>query len=239
MAKLAQEAMLEQLSVYLEAQSADYFSKANKGLLLYSQMPDLLRDTDNLKLIFDQIPFTAALMPQKHLKAMLPVKQYQILLSNLAFDWVDAGQFIHLMQGLLAPEGSCWFSAYGPQTAARSRAVLAKLDHAPHFNTFYTLQEIGDALLGVGFREVVVESKCFTLEYSSVEVLMADANKIFGANLHPRQRKTLSSKRLLNSFSAHVEQVIQNKGKYVETVEIIVAHAKAPVVTQIIPVTVT
>ncbi len=209
-----------------------------KGLLLYEQSPSFILNLPK-EIEFDQLPFAACIPPAALQNDIILNSHYQVLLSNLAFDWLDAAAFIQTVQRMLAPEGRCWFSAYGEQTAVRSKSLLAEVDSYPHFNAFYSLQEIGDALLGNGFKEVVVESNIIKLEYTSAKVLAADANKIFGVNMHPEQRMTLSGKELYKTFCKHVEQIIQAEGKYVETVEIMLVHAKMPIIENVIPVAVT
>lgn len=164
---------------------------------------------------------------------MLPANEYQILLSNLAFNWLDPANFIPLMRQLLVPAGVCYFSAYGPQTASHSRALLANLDRHPHFNDYYALQDIGDALSDAGFQEIVVETYSFELEYQAVDALLKDAVKVFGVNLHPDRRKSLSPKDLLHEFGRQIEQIILEEGKFIETVEVLLAHARTPPAGQI------
>lgn len=233
-ADLAQNLILEQLEQYLESALAPTSEEAVKGVLLFEQANNFVSALKFNGVEFDQIPFPVSALRASQLEKMLQPAGYQILLSNLALDWLDAATFIQRVQKLLAPQGVCWFSAYGRDTAMQSSSILATLDSTPHFNAFYNLQDIGDALLGAGFKDVVVESNSYKLEYVEADALLADAVKVFGVNLHPDKRKTLSPKGLRRKFIAEVDEIIRVEGKYVEEVEILIAYArKAPDITPV------
>ena len=224
----ARALLLESLNMSISDKIAQNADRPVKGVLLFEQTIDFLLEFGKPVPEFDQIPFTAYSRGQTDLAAQLPANEYQILLSNLAFDWVDPANVVHLISKLLAPAGMCWFSAFGPQTARHSKEVLATFDRYPHFNDFYALQDIGDALSSAGFQQIVVESSTFELEYKTVDALLEDAVKIFGINLHRQRRKTLSAKGLLSKFTACIEQIIQDEGKFTETVEVLLVHARKP-----------
>ena len=237
-ARSAHGLLRAQLNNYIQSGKRRDVRSISKGLLLYEQSPALLLTLPE-EVEFDQIPFSAALLQANPLNALYLENYYQILLSNLAFDWLDASEFIQLIQRMLAPQGHCWFTAYGEQTATHSASLLTELDNYPHFNAFYNLQDIGDAFLGNGFKEVVVESNIYKLEYGSADIMISDAKNVFGLNIHPERRKGLSSPRVYSAFCKRVEQIIQAEGKFVETVEIMLAHVKMPEINNDIPVTVT
>ncbi len=174
----------------------------------------------------DQLPFKRIQTSITRIMAMLPAGQYNVVFSNLVFDWLNAGLFIRMQDYLLEPEGMFWFSCYGPSTAAKSRSILSEIDLSPHFNEFYDLRDVGDALLGAGFKDVVLESSITKLEYDSVDVVMADAVRVFGVNSHPDRRRGMMSSGVLRQFKLRLEEQIRSEGKFTEQVEIIIAHGK-------------
>lgn len=210
-----------------------------KALLLYERNVRAAECLGSVAQDVDQVPFDMLSTSPANLMAMLPSEQYDVVISNLAFDWLDAGGFIRLLHYLLRPDGMFWFSCYGPLTALRARAVLADIDSCPHFNDFYDLRDVGDALLGAGFKDVVLESSILNLEYDSVDAVLADAVRAFGVNLHPERRNVITPVRVLDAFKAEVEREVRLNGKFVEQVEILIAHGKKPRIagmTGVIPV---
>jgi len=204
-----------------------------RGLLLYERDTAVLANIASTGMEFDQIPFKQVRASPECLNTILNSAQYSMVLSNLAFDWVDAGQFIGLLEHLLRAQGEFWFSCYGSLTAAHTRSILAEIDQFAHFNAFYDVQDIGDALSGAGFKEVVLESTLLKLEYHSVDVLLADAYRVYGENTHVQRRTNLTPPGVLKQFKARVEQIIEAEGMYTEQVEMLIAHGRKGAVLEL------
>jgi hypothetical protein len=221
----------KKMSEHVEQLKVSQHQTDSKGLLLYQRDVEFLAGFTGAVSAFDQVPFGMIQQSPEKLMAMLPAEQYSVLLSNLAFDWVDAGLFIRLLDYLLEPEGEFWFSCYGSLTAGSTRSILSKIDNYAHFNAFYDLQDIGDALLGAGFKDVVLESSVINLEYDSVTALLADTERVYGVNIHPERRSGLTPVSVLNEFKARVEEIIKAEGKFTEQVEILVAHGRKSTVS--------
>lgn len=205
---------------------------ATKGMLLYEPDKDAIAAFSSQKLVgdqtltWDQIPFSASITGLSGGTAGMLDGEYQALISNLAFDWLDAGLFIRQISNLLVARGVFWFTAYGAGTAIKSRTILAELDQYAHFNDFYEMQEIGDALAGAGFNEVSLSTHIYTLEYTCVEVLMADAYRLFGMNLNKQRRRNLAGRAALRSFKEGVSAQIKQKGVFEEKIELVVAYGR-------------
>ena len=221
-AQLSARKLAEHLGHYLEGRKRE----EERGLLLYEPRAETLLELAHCGVQFDQVPVEMIEQAPSRLMSILPGDKYTLILSNLAFDWVDAGQYIQVLDHLLKPEGVFWFSAYGPETASRTRSFFAQSDQYPHFNEFYDLHDSGDALLGSGFRDVVLDSSLMKLEYSSVDVLLADAQRVFGVNMNPGRRKTLTPPGVLNAFKKSVADSIGRDGKFSEQLELLVAHGR-------------
>ncbi len=202
------------------------YQESGSAMLLYERNTDLSPGLSGIMPVVDQVPFDMIRVAPEQLMSMLASEQYSLLLSNLAFDWIDAGAFIRLMDYLLKPDGEFWISSYGPQTACNTRLLLSAIDQYAHFNVFYDLQDIGDALLGAGFKDVVLESSIVNIQYDSVDALLADTVRVFGVNTNPGKRKSLTPKRVVDDFKRRIEGVIQSEGAYSEQVEILIAHGK-------------
>ena len=201
-------------------------ASASKGLLFYEHDVKAIKVFSDSTLIWDQIPFAASSARMPEAPSGVAAGAYEVLISNLAFDWLDAGLFIAQISDLLAEKGVFWFTAYGAGTAITSRAILSELDQYAHFNDFYEMQEIGDALAGAGFKEVSLSTNVYTLEYTSVEVLMADAYRLFGANQNKQRRRGLGGRTVLKAFKDKVAAEIKEKGVFSEKIELVVAYGR-------------
>ena len=222
-ARYSAELLREKLLAY-----RDQPGREARGLLLYERD---LRNVSGLldrTPVFDQVPFAMIQQPVGRLRESLPGERYAAVISNLAFDWVEAGEFIALLDYLLKPGGVFWFSCYGSLTAHASRQLLAEADEKPHFPDYYELQDIGDALSGAGFRNVVLESSLLNLEYTSADVLLRDAERVFALNRHPDRRAGLMSPAVLQQFRRAVDKRIKAEGVYPEQVEILTAFGVKP-----------
>ena len=229
-AEFAQEELMSRILMYQE-DIPQIEQGGAKGVLLYERNPACIEKLLQLDISFDQIPFTAAMLEPIVGDAM--PRNYSLLLSNLAFDSVDPGLFIQSMDRLLISNGRFSFSAFGPQTMRNARTILSGLSKAAHFNDFYELQDIGDALLGAGFKDVVVDSTILNIEYDSSDRLFKDAACVFGANQHPDRCRSLTPKGIKQGFVRGVNEQIKEQGKFSDQVEILIAHGRKPEVSGI------
>jgi len=204
-----------------------------RGMILFERDTKAISSYAVDSLQWDQIPFTVSTGLSIAQVAQVGVHRYDVLLSNLAFDWVDAGGFIQLLHSLLSDSGRFWFSCFGAGTANTTRSILAGLDSRAHFNDFFELQDVGDALFSAGFKDVSVSSTVFKLEYTDFAVLMADAHGIFGLNMNSQAQPVVYDRVTYRAFRARVEAEIQEQGVFTEHIEIMVAHGnKAPMTGQ-------
>jgi malonyl-CoA O-methyltransferase len=218
----------EKLLQCIEIPGASPDHENSRVMALYERETGLSRGMVEQGLMIDQVPFDMIEAGPEQLMSMLAASQYSHIVCNLAFDWVDAGVFIRLLDHLLKPDGEFWFSCYGPLTANSTRSILSDIDQYAHFNEYYDVRDVGDALLGAGFKAVVLESSMTNLEYDSADALLADAVRVFGVNTLPDRRKGLMSGGVLHEFKKRVETKIQSNGRFTEQVEMLIAHGKKP-----------
>ncbi len=200
-------------------------SENTNALCLYERDDESIQKYQQQGGIWSQIPFSESFNQDEHHSVLTP-STYDLIVSNLAIDWLDAGAFIAQLQSLLSPEGEFRFTSLGSATAVNSRSLLSELDPYPHFNEFYEMQDIGDALLGAGFKDVSLLTHRYTLEYGNVDVLLADAYRLFGVNSHPKRRRNLGGRKVLQAFKAAVTAQINEQGLFREQIEIVVAYGK-------------
>jgi len=105
-----------------------------------------------------------------------------LLFSNLTLQWCnDLGQVFRQLLRVLRPGGLLMFSTFGPDTLKELRAAWAQVDGYSHVSPFPDMHDVGDALLGAGGRDAVMDAERLTVTYPGVEGLMHDL-KTLGAH---------------------------------------------------------
>lgn len=148
--------------------------------------------------------------------------------SSLCLQWCeDPGLAIDEFRRVLRPGGRLLFSTFGPGTLHELRNAFARVDAKPHVSRFIDMHDIGDALLGAGFRDPVLERDDFMLTYADARTLMRDLRAIGATNADRERSRTLTGKARLERVFAEYEQFREN-GVLPATYEVIYAHALAP-----------
>lgn len=106
-----------------------------------------------------------------------------LLFSSLAFQWIDdlPSLFAELRR-VLRPDGVLMFASFGPDTLMELRAAWAGIDDGVHVNRFPDMHDVGDALLGAGLRDPVMDVDRLLREYPDLQTLMRSIKSIGAAN---------------------------------------------------------
>lgn len=146
----------------------------------------------------------------------------ELVWSNLALAWSDAGPALREWHRVLAVGGLLMFSSYGPDTLQELRAAFA--DTVPHVHPFPDMHDIGDALVAAGFADPVVDMERITLTYAGVEGLVADLRSTGQRNAHAARRRTLTGadrwRRARAAYGA-----LARDGRVPASFEIVYGHA--------------
>lgn len=107
---------------------------------------------------------------------------FDLVFSSLTLQWCNDTQatLANLLR-VLKPGGLLLFTTFGPDTLKELRASWRAIDSAVHVNTFADMHDVGDGLVHAGYADPVMEAERITLNYASVDQLMADLRAI-GAN---------------------------------------------------------
>ncbi len=114
----------------------------------------------------------------------LPFREnsFELIFSSLSLQWCnDLQATLRDLLAVLKPGGLLMFSTFGPDTLKELRACWRQIDDAVHVNQFKDMHDVGDALMQAGFADPVMEAETITVNYASVDRLMADLRAI-GAN---------------------------------------------------------
>ena len=114
----------------------------------------------------------------------LPFREnsFDLIFSSLTMQWCnDLEATIQGFLQVLNPGGLLMFTTFGPDTLKELRTCWHHIDDAVHVNQFTDMHDVGDDLLRAGFADPVMEAEIITVNYDSVDQLMADLRAI-GAN---------------------------------------------------------
>ena len=160
----------------------------------------------------------------------LPLAEHSVdlLFSNLCLQWVeDLPAVFAGFRRALKPGGMLVVSTFGPDTLYELRTAFAHADAVPHVSPFASIAQFGDALIGSGFRNPVLDRDELVTRYDDLPALMRELRAIGATNALRARRHTLTGKaRFAAAARAYDEQRI---GDHLPaTWEIITALAWAP-----------
>ncbi len=156
--------------------------------------------------------------------AQLPIADASIdlLVSNLMLQWCDDIQAVFAeFARVLKPEGTIFFSTFGPDTLRELRNSWN--DETAHVNNFVDMHNIGDALLEAGLSDPVMDIDWFVLTYKKARHLLLDLKNI---GSHNKQHKPgLAGKNNFQNMLTNYEQYRDKDGLLPATYEVIYGHA--------------
>lgn len=157
--------------------------------------------------------------------AFLPVRNasVQLVWSNLMLHWCDdVPAVIREMNRVLDPGGLATFTLFGPDTLKELRAAFA--DGKTHTQRFTDLHDVGDMLVEAGFADPVMDMEVITLEYDTVERLLADLRATGAGNAMVDRSRGLGGTKAWRAMWARLEAMRRN-GKLPLTLELVYGHA--------------
>jgi len=126
-----------------------------------------------------------------------------LLFSSLAFQWIDdLPALFGELRRVLRPEGVLMFSSFGPDTLTELREAWAAVDDDVHVNRFPDMHDVGDALLGAGLRDPVMDVDRLEREYTDLRGLMRSIKSIGAGNASSGRRRGLTGRGTLERLEA-------------------------------------
>ena len=93
---------------------------------------------------------------------------FDIIIANLFFHWIpDLKTWLTEVRRVLATDGLLIFSYYGPDTLRELGESTA---------AFFDMHDVGDELVRAKFSHPILDSEQLTVEYDSLEDVLADLN---------------------------------------------------------------
>lgn len=161
----------------------------------------------------ERLPFAAASM--------------DLIVSNATLQWCTPATVFAECLRVLRPGGLLLFSSFGPDTLQELRAAWAAVDAATHVHEFVDMHDLGDALVGAGFADPVMESERLTLTYADVPAALRDLKAIGAHNAVATRARGLTGKRRFQEF-LQAYAAFARAGKIPATYEAVYGHAWAP-----------
>jgi malonyl-CoA O-methyltransferase len=124
----------------------------------------------------------------------LPVADASVdlMVSNLVLPWIDdLPALFREWRRVLRPDGVLMFSSLGPDTLAELRTAWAEVDAYPHVREFADMHDVGDAMLGAGLRDPVMDVDRMHRDYRDLRELLTALRAAGSANTHPQRARGL------------------------------------------------
>ncbi len=157
----------------------------------------------------------------------LPVADASVdlLFSNLTLQWCnDLVATFREFQRVLRPGGVVMFSTFGPDTLGELRAAWAQVDGRSHVNRFLDLHDVGDAMLGAGLGEPVMDVDRLCVEYEQVRDLMRDLKALGAHNVTADRPQGLTGRQRLAAVVQAYEP-LRRGGRLPASYEVVYGHA--------------
>ena len=173
------------------------------------------------------LPWQRPLLAVADIEALpLAPDSIDLLFSNLTVQWCsDLPRVFSGVFNTLRPDGMFLFSTLGPDTLHELRASWSEVDGNPHVIQFPDMHIVGDALVGAGFADVVMDVERITMTYDSPREAIESLRAIGAVNRDVGRARGLLGpgpwKRMLNAY----EQFRQEDGQYPVTYEVVFGHA--------------
>lgn len=133
----------------------------------------------------------------------LAERSVDVLFSSLCMQWCPEPRALFAeWRRVLKPGGLLLFASFGPDTLQELRAAWAQVDSDPHVNVFLDMHDVGDALLASGFRDPVLETDRFNLQYADVPALLRELKAIGASNAHADRHAGLDVRARLKQMIA-------------------------------------
>lgn len=147
---------------------------------------------------------------------------------NLALTWsADLPGALSECRRVLRAGGVIMISTLGPDTLKELRAAWKQADRWAHTCPFPDMHDIGDALVGARFADVVVDAESLQVEFDDLDHLLHEVRTVGPGNLDAGRNTGLTTPGQLQRLRAAYKSMDAEDGCRA-TLEVVYAHAWAP-----------
>ncbi|TVT49047.1 MAG: methyltransferase domain-containing protein [Denitromonas halophila] len=153
--------------------------------------------------------------------------QFDMLWSNLMLNWLDdPAPALAEMARVMKVGGMLMFATLGPDTLRELRDAFDDAEGS-RVHRFIDMHDIGDALVGAGFSDPVMDMDTLTLTYADLDSLFADLRQSGSTNASALRPRGLSGKSGWGKARERYE-ARRIDGRLPATFEIVYGHAWKP-----------
>lgn len=110
-----------------------------------------------------------------------PAGQADLVWSNMMLHWqADPLEHFRRWNTALAMDGFVMFSCFGPDTLKELRPLYRRLGWAAPAHDFIDMHDLGDAMVGAGFAEPVMDMERLTLNWADAATLLSELRSLGG-----------------------------------------------------------
>ncbi len=153
--------------------------------------------------------------------------RFDMLWSNLMLNWLDdPAPALAEMARVMKVGGMLMFATLGPDTLRELREAFGDAE-GTRVHRFIDMHDIGDALVGAGFSDPVMDMDTITLTYADLDGLFADLRLSGSTNASAGRSRGLSGKAAWRKARARYEEK-RLDGRLPATFEVVYGHAWKP-----------
>jgi malonyl-CoA O-methyltransferase len=155
-----------------------------------------------------------------------PVAPGELLWSNMMLHWcADLRPLLGAWHAALQVDGMLMFSCLGPDTLASLRRLYQRQSWGVPASSFVDMHDLGDALVGAGFGDPVMDMEMITLTWDSPAAMLTELRGL-GANTAPARSTGLRTPRWRAGLEAAIgDQLTGSDGRVRLGFEIVYGHA--------------
>ena len=162
------------------------------------------------------------------LRLPLAAASADLVASNLALVWFP--DFVPVLREawrVLRPGGLIVFTTLGPGTLAELRTSWKEVDDRSHLVELTDLHDIGDAMVGTGFADVVMDAERMTVTWPDIGALLEDLRGLGTGNpLQDRPQGLTTPRKLAALSDAYAAR--EPTGRVSAAVELVHGHGWKP-----------
>ena len=117
---------------------------------------------------------------------------FDVVFSNLLLPWLsDPATALTEVARVLRKDGVFVFATLGPDSLLQLSRAWSRVDAGPHVNRFLDMHDIGDALVGAGLADPVLDVDRLTVQYADATRLFRDLTRTGSRNALMQRRRGL------------------------------------------------
>lgn len=147
-----------------------------------------------------------------------------VIFSNMLLPWVnDSAKFAREISRVLRQDGLFAFTTLGPDSLFTLRQAWAEVDDYDHVNRFQDMHDLGDAMVGAGLRDPVLDVDRLLVTYASADKLFRDLTATGARNSLSNRRRSLSGRSGIDAVRSRLDAG-RVRGKLQLPLELIYGH---------------